>query len=270
MISCNYNKLLIIISVSLSILLIENTNSLSNPYKFDDSNRNIFLTGAGLIGLGFNLSNNELTPLSDFAIEELMKSDILSINKISVDNYNNTNALISDILLGICLAVPAGQIFDGRVINDWSTYGMMYIETGMFSIGATTITKNIVRDPRPYVYNPKVPIEEKKTKDARLSFFSGHACLAFAGMTFFAETYSKYYPEASNHKLIWLGSMSLASATALLRIFSGRHFPVDILIGSAIGFAVGKLVPLSHENNDYVSGKVEFINNKFFSLSFNL
>lgn len=219
------------------------------PFKFDEGDRNTLITAASIMGLAYQLGSSELEPLSLYKIDALMERKLYSFNQFAVDNYNNDLALASDILLGVCIAIPAFQIFDGRVSPEWGTYGMMFIETGLFTAGATTITKNIIRDPRPYVYNKDVPIEEKITKDARQSFFSGHSALAFAGMTFFAQTYSKFYPTNSNHNLIWLGSMSLASATAILRVLSGRHFPIDIIVGAAVGILVGNLIPDLHKND---------------------
>ena len=255
----------------LAFLLIINTNYvLSGPYIFDNNTEARIGTIAGIAGIVYSFTNSDFQPLTEYQVDLLMEKELLGINRISVDNFSNTNAIISDILLGVCLAVPAFQIFDGRVKEDWGIYGLMFVETGALSIGTTTISKNIFRETRPYVYSPDAPMDMKLTLDARQSFFSGHSCLAFAGMTFFAETYTKYYPETSNHTLIWMGSMTLASATALLRVFSGRHFPIDILIGSAVGIAIGKLIPQMHETPNNISNLPNFRVQRVFAVSLNL
>ncbi|MBX3042939.1 MAG: phosphatase PAP2 family protein [Candidatus Kapabacteria bacterium] len=258
-----YSTLILILIISM------NFNLHSSNYSFNENTETVLITTASVMGLAVQMSRGEYEPLTEYKIEELMKKELLGINRFAVQNYNDNTALVSDILLGICLAVPAIQIFDERVKPEWGIYGLMYLETGMLSVGTTQIVKNIFQQPRPYIYNPDVPIEMKMTKDARQSFFSGHSCLAFAGMTFFAESYSKYYPDNSNHNIIWLGSMSLAATTALLRVLSGRHFPVDILIGSAVGFAVGKIIPHLHESRNAQIPN-EFINNRIIAISFNL
>ncbi len=257
----------LLIFIILPILI---NKSHASPYIFDDNTSTTLVSVASVMGLAFQLSNNEYETLSQYKIDQLIEKELLAINRIPVDNYNNDLATVSDILLGVCLAVPALQIFDGRVSSDWGVYGMMYLENSFITFGTTTIAKNMFREIRPYVYNPEVPYSIKSTKDAQQSFFSGHSALAFASMTFFAETYGAFYPETSNHSLIWLGSMSLASTTALLRVFSGRHFPIDVIVGAAVGIAVGKLIPLLHENTNNNSTLPIFRVSRIASISLNI
>jgi hypothetical protein len=259
-----------ILFITLILSNIINAKVLSTPYEINSSTETIITTAATVMGLSYNLTGSNLEPLSVYEIDNLMNKKLLGINRISVNNYNDDVAMISDILLGICIATPALQVFDGRVSPEWTTYGMMFLESTAITVGATTVTKNIIRDPRPYIYSADAPLEMKQQPDARLSFFSGHAALSFASMTFFAETYSKYYPDNSNHNLIWLGSMTLAGTTAILRVFSGRHFPLDILVGSAVGFAVGKMIPVLHEKSSDQMFIVSNRTQKIFSINFNL
>ena len=37
---------------------------------------------------------------------------------------------------------------------------------------------------------------------------------------------------------------------ALLRIYSGRHFPSDVAVGALVGSAIGVTVPLLHRRQD--------------------
>jgi membrane-associated phospholipid phosphatase len=252
------------------ILLTSESIFASYPYKFDDNTKATVATVASAAALTYSLTNTDLKPLTENEISKLMEKKLFSFNQISVDNYNNDISLISDIMLGICMAIPAAQIFDGRASEEWGIYGLMYIENVAFAGGAAAITKNIFRAPRPYVYSKDAPMEMKQEVDARLSFFSGHSALAFAGMTFFAETYGDLYPETKNHTLIWLGSMTLASTTAILRIFSGRHFPVDVLVGAAVGIAIGKLIPELHDNKDPITNQPVFRINKLASINLSL
>ncbi len=256
--------------ISILLVFIYNIQAFAGPYVFDDKTQASITTIATITGFAFSITNSDFKPHTEYQVELLMNKKLLGINQISVDNFSDANALVSDVLLGVCIAVPALQIFDGRVKQDWGIYGLMYLESAALSVSTTTLTKNIFRETRPYVYSTEAPMEMKLTKDARQSFFSGHACLAFAGMTFFAETYGNYYPETSNHTLIWLGSMTLASTTALLRVFSGRHFPIDILVGSAVGFAIGKLIPYLHKNKDLQNEYPDFKVSRIVAFNFNI
>lgn len=254
----------------LLFLSINISNLSAFPYDFNYRADAAVGSLIAVSGIASYYSLKDFPVLTEIEIDECINSDIFSINRFCVDNYNNSVAAVSDVLLGVCVAVPAMQIFDGRVQDNWDVYGLMFLENTAFSFGVTTLSKVLMRMPRPYVYNKNVPNEVKSTLDARQSFFSGHSCLAFAGMTFFAQTYSDLYPSNSNHTLIWAGSMSLAAATAILRLLSGRHFPIDVLVGSAVGFAVGKLIPNIHKYDKSNNNLPEFKVNKIFSYSLNL
>lgn len=67
------------------------------------------------------------------------------------------------------------------------------------------------------------------------SFPSGHAATAFAVATVIATSYQR---------TIWVPIIcySLATCAALARIYDNQHWASDVLLGSAIGFAIGKLV----------------------------
>ena len=64
------------------------------------------------------------------------------------------------------------------------------------------------------------------------SFTSGHATTSFA----FAAAIAHRYP----HKpwVVW-GSYGLATGSSLARLPAKKHFPSDILVGAAIGYATG-------------------------------
>jgi membrane-associated phospholipid phosphatase len=67
------------------------------------------------------------------------------------------------------------------------------------------------------------------------AFPSGHSTLAFAMATVFASEYKdvKWVPPLS---------YTLATLAALSRIQHGDHWPSDVLIGAALGYATGKFI----------------------------
>lgn len=67
------------------------------------------------------------------------------------------------------------------------------------------------------------------------SFPSGHTCSAFA----IAAVYSSYYRSTIYVPIV---AYSLASLTALSRVNDNKHWASDVLIGAALGFAIGKIV----------------------------
>jgi membrane-associated phospholipid phosphatase len=67
------------------------------------------------------------------------------------------------------------------------------------------------------------------------SFTSGHATTSFA----FAAAIAHRYP----HKpwIVW-GSYGLATGLSLARLPAHKHFPSDVLVGAAIGYATGTYI----------------------------
>lgn len=99
------------------------------------------------------------------------------------------------------------------------------------------IVKNLTHRHRPYQDtpgNPKLwegPFKGWENK----SFPSGHTAGAFA----MASLVSSIYKDK-----IWVGILSYTMATGVAwsRIYENEHWPSDVLIGAALGFAIGKTV----------------------------
>jgi hypothetical protein len=71
------------------------------------------------------------------------------------------------------------------------------------------------------------------------SFPSGHAVRAWA----FAKVLSDEY---SDKKLLQVGAYGVAAAVSLTRLTSQRHYGSDVVVGSAIGYLIGKVVMRHH------------------------
>jgi membrane-associated phospholipid phosphatase len=73
------------------------------------------------------------------------------------------------------------------------------------------------------------------------SFPSGHSMSAWA----FATVIAHQYPE---HRWLQVGSYSFATAVSLSRIGGLNHFPSDVLVGSSMGYLVGRYVVRHHNS----------------------
>ena len=69
------------------------------------------------------------------------------------------------------------------------------------------------------------------------SFYSGHASTAFATAVFTGIWFSETYPGSQWIPWVWAGSLSAATAVAVLRVAAGKHFPTDVIAGAAAGIA---------------------------------
>lgn len=99
------------------------------------------------------------------------------------------------------------------------------------------IIKHLTHRHRPYQDQPPDPFqwEGPFRGFSYTSFPSGHSAAAFAVATVVATAY---------RHTVWVPIVcySLATGAALSRIYDNDHWASDVLVGSVIGFAIGKLV----------------------------
>jgi len=88
--------------------------------------------------------------------------------------------------------------------------------------------------------------EQREAFSAGLSFFSGHTTASFAAASSFAATFAIRHPTSRLRALVWIVSLAAATVVPLCRVASGEHFWSDVIVGSAVGSAVGTLVPHLH------------------------
>ena len=73
------------------------------------------------------------------------------------------------------------------------------------------------------------------------SFISGHAIDAWSAAAVIAAEYPSPW--------VQVGAYSGATATALTRVLAERHFPTDVLLGSAAGWMIGHYVVRAHHHH---------------------
>jgi undecaprenyl-diphosphatase len=72
------------------------------------------------------------------------------------------------------------------------------------------------------------------------SFPSAHSAIAFMIATTLSHRYGRY-------RFLWY---SIAGVVGLSRVYLGVHYPVDVIVGAAIGYGVTKAVILVSEGGD--------------------
>ncbi|MBA3539840.1 MAG: phosphatase PAP2 family protein, partial [Deltaproteobacteria bacterium] len=126
---------------------------------------------------------------------------------------------------------------------------MIYAETMAIDLALMQVTKYLVQRPRPYAYNPSAAAKaytRAAGDDARLSFYSGHAAMSFGAAVSGAYLLGASEVHPNIRMLAWGMGMATAATTANLRVRAGKHFYSDVVIGAAVGIAVGYLVPALH------------------------
>lgn len=198
----------------------------------------------------------------NLTLEEIQALDRQSINSFdrgATYNWSKSAERFSDIpeqtlrYLPVLYAIP---VLKNKNWNNGVTLGVMYGEVVLLSAGVTGITKSLAKRIRPYLYNTSFTAEErfamqgKDAPTASTAFFSGHITTAFAGAVFLSKTFTDIYGKTTWSKVIWVGSLSLATATTIARVEAGVHFPTDVLMGAVVGSAIGYFIPVLHKETD--------------------
>jgi hypothetical protein len=111
-------------------------------------------------------------------INNLSREDVNRFDRPATYNYSESIAGVSDLVVGLCLVLPATFFTSGKTQKDVSIIGAMYLE------------------------------------------------------------------------------MLLLSGSLPLRVQAGKHFPTDVLVGAAVGSAIGYFIPYFHRqksNNHQLS-----------------
>lgn len=94
----------------------------------------------------------------------------------------------------------------------------------------TAILKRLVQRPRPGVTLDDVHFVGNYAIKDNKSFPSGHTTGAFAVATVLSDQYPKYTPYFYTY----------ASLVGISRIYTGVHYPSDVLAGALLGYVIGK------------------------------
>ena len=174
----------------------------------------------------------------------LNRNDLFGLDRFAIDLYCQDHDLASDILSDFAIGFPvliAATSFHGQTLFDDM---VMYLESVLFMQGVILLCKGVFRRPRPYSYDSEGPLSISVAS----SFVSGHTASAFNGAVFAGSVFRKRYPDSPWITPVWIVGLTAATATAVLRVTSGKHFPTDVLAGAAVGSFTGWLIPRLHDN----------------------
>lgn len=192
----------------------------------------VFSSGAGVWG-AYLLSSKDIPE----TIPE--KSDLYMWDRPFAGTYSKKMDLASDVL-NTGLIVPillTGSAFYNDEINGSEFAGAltMYVEALALQSGINLLVRSSQIWPRPYVYG-----SEKKTMkgEAYGSFYSGHVSAMFTSAVFSTYFFDSVYPNSAYFWPVAIGSFSMASLMAVLRIGAGKHYPTDVVVGALAGTAI--------------------------------
>lgn len=197
-------------------------------------------------GISYLVLDAQTPSLSSNYIQSLNRNQVIPFDRDATYNWSPTVARVSDVLLYSSFVAPFSLLADKKIRKNWLRFGAVYAETFVLTVALTSLTKNLLKRPRPFVYNPNVALEEKFERDAQYAFFSGHTSVtaAFSFMT--AKTFNIYNRGHKAVPWVWAAAITVPAVTGLLRQQAGKHFFTDVIVGYAIGAGIGWLVPELH------------------------
>lgn len=182
-------------------------------------------------------------------IESLRTSSIPRFDRWAADVYSEKAADVSDLFFYGSMPLPVlAMLADGKMRKDFGKLAFLYLEamsvTGVLYSGSSYLTSRY----RPYAYNPEASMTLRTRGGAKNSFFAGHVALVGTSTFFIAKVFADYHPDSKVKWIPYTLASVATAATGYLRHRGGRHFPSDILVGTAVGPLVGILIPHFHKN----------------------
>jgi membrane-associated phospholipid phosphatase len=135
--------------------------------------------------------------------------------------------------------VAAAFYFVGR-----ATHNARARETGLLSAEALIDSAIVVNALKTASQRQRPPVDHTSGEffDGGSSFPSGHAISAWSLATVIASEYGHHRP------LVRFGVYGLATAISVSRYTGRNHFLSDVLVGSAIGYGIGRYVYRQHHD----------------------
>lgn len=222
--------------------------SATSPYQLRTGQELVLLGIGAVAGTASLVLEKRVAPLMAGEVRALDRANVNRFDRRATYQYSHVADRLSDVTLAGTVVLGSVLALGTRTMrHDFKTIAVLYAETLVLTNGLQRATKNLTQRIRPFVYNTQAPLNEKLVRDARQSFFSGHATNAFATAFFTGEVFRHYFPGSRLKSVVWGGSLALATTTVVLGYKGGRHYPSDMLAGMAFGSLAGWGIPKLHE-----------------------
>jgi len=220
----------------------------NSPYSLETTRETLLLGGGAAMSLGGLVLMNHITPFTAAELAALDPADVNGFDRPAIGNYRTS--WDGDWLLYGAFLFPLGLLANDRARQDWQTLGVIGAEVLLLQTGLNTIIKSTVLRARPYAYDPAAPLDQRMSRDARVSFYSGHTATSAALTFFVAKVFSDYLDDATAKTLLWTSAAIYPALVGYLRVDSGHHFPTDVITGYAMGALLGYFIPELHRTNN--------------------
>ena len=170
-------------------------------------------------------------------------SSVPSFDRWAIGHSSATADTVSTVTAGLAIIAPVVlDLADVGATTELLEDTAILAETLLVNGALASVAKYTVQRPIPLVYSPADPSVVSSPADYR-SFYSGHTSTTFAALTAMSMTWTlrhggTWWP--------WVVTVVVGTSVGLERIYAGRHFPTDVLVGAAAGTLVGLAVPWLH------------------------
>jgi membrane-associated phospholipid phosphatase len=172
-------------------------------------------------------------------VDRSLRTAVVWSNPAKADQLSDLVAFGGAVGLGFGLPALAAW-HDGRSEN--IPYDSLVIaESVVIAMNLNQLSKLMILRERPFVHYAEDREEMTRSGDDNLSFFSGHATLAWSLAVSSGTVASMRGYRLS--KLVWASGLTLAVGTSYLRMAADKHYFTDQLVGAGVGSLVGFAVP---------------------------
>jgi hypothetical protein len=166
---------------------------------------------------------------------------VMSSSKLQNPSLNQEASTASDGLLGGFVAAPVAIFAIGALHHDdhATETGILGGEAMVDSFAVSEVLKAASMRERPTVDDAKGKFFQSSV-GLDSSFPSNHAIIAWSSAAVVASEYNGWFTQAAAY--------GLATGVSATRVLARQHFPSDVLVGSGVGWMIGRYVVRKHRH----------------------
>ena len=167
---------------------------------------------------------------------------IMRTHFTDLNNASHANTA-SNGLAGLFVAAPLAYYGIGYLHHNsrYEQTGIMAGEAMLNSAAIVELMKVVSRRERPAVDNARGKFFQTGA-GFNSSFASNHSAIAWSSAAVLASNQKNLY--------VKIGIYGLATGVSMSRVVGRDHFPSDVLVGSAVGWAIGRYVYRHHHTQE--------------------